>query len=235
MKILALGNSFSTDCTAHLGRMCDVYVRNLYIGGCSLERHAQNLTERSADYELQKDGVMLGDAHVTANEVIAGDAWDVITVQQASGFSGKYESHEPHLSVVLEHLHALCPTARVEWNQTWAYATTSTHAQFPDYGCDQARMRQKIYEVSHRVSAAHGLPIIEVGEAIALLRRLLPPDGTELCRDGFHLSLDYGRYAAALCWFKFFTGRSAMDVTFVPENTYFSCTNAIKKAADLYL
>ncbi len=204
MKILALGNSFSQDCTAHLGRMTDVHVRNLYIGGCNLERHASNLENRIADYEFQKDAEMLGDAHVTANEIIASDAWDVITVQQASPLSGIYESFEPHLSVVLRHIHTLCPTARVVWNQTWAYATYFTHAAFVNYNRDQALMQRMIEEASHRVAKENGLGLIEVGRAIAHLRAVLPPDGTELCRDGFHLSLDYGRYAAALVWAGYF-------------------------------
>ncbi|MBQ9785624.1 MAG: DUF4886 domain-containing protein [Clostridia bacterium] len=204
MKILALGNSFSQDCTAHLGRMTDAYVRNLYIGGCSLERHANNLENRVADYEFQKDGAMLGDAHVTANEIIASDTWDVITVQQVSQLSGLYGSFEPHLSVVLRHIRTLCPTARIVWNQTWAYATHSTHTGFVNYNRDQALMQEMIASASRRVADENGLGLIEVGRAIAHLREFLPPDGTELCRDGFHLSLDYGRYAAALVWARYF-------------------------------
>ena len=30
--------------------------------------------------------------------------------------------------------------------------------------------------------------------------------GLSLCRDGFHLSLDYGRFAAAATWLKTLTG-----------------------------
>jgi D-3-phosphoglycerate dehydrogenase len=56
--------------------------------------------------------------------------------------------------------------------------------------------------------------MIKVGEAIQTLRRTLTPDGTEFCRDGFHLSYDYGRYAGAYVWAKFF-GTEITD--FVPE------------------
>lgn len=205
LKILALGNSFSQDCTAHLEKMTSgTYVRNLYIGGCSLERHASNLESNVAAYSLQKDGVGLSANLVSANEVFASEAWDVITVQQVSGKSGLYESHYPYLTVVLDGIRKLCPSAKIVWNQTWAYATYSEHGDFPTYGCDQARMFEMIDVVSHRVSAENGLDIIEVGRAIQTLRKSLLHDGTELCRDGFHLSLDYGRYAAAYVWAKFF-------------------------------
>lgn len=205
LKILALGNSFSTDCTAHLEKMTSgAYIRNLYIGGCSLERHANNLDNKIADYSLQKDGIGLSDVNVTANEIIASEAWDIITVQQVSGLSGLYESHYPYLTTVLEHIRTLCPTAKIVWNRTWAYATYSTHGEFPKYDRDQSKMNTMIDEVSHRVASENGLDLIEVGKVIQALREHLPPDGTELCRDGFHLSLDYGRYAAAYVWAKFF-------------------------------
>ncbi|MBQ8310293.1 MAG: DUF4886 domain-containing protein [Clostridia bacterium] len=205
MKILALGNSFSADCTAHLEKMTSgTYVRNLYIGGCSLERHANNLNSRAAAYELQKDGIALSPDLVSANEIFASDAWDVITVQQVSGKSGLYDTYYPHLTTVLEQIRALCPNAKIVWNQTWAYATYSTHGDFPNYDCDQQKMFAMINETSHRVARENGLDVIEVGRAIQTLREQLPPDGTELCRDSSHLSLDYGRYAAAYVWAKFF-------------------------------
>jgi hypothetical protein len=43
--------------------------------------------------------------------------------------------------------------------------------------------------------------------------------GLSLHRDGYHLSLDYGRYLAALVWLKFFTGISPDKVTFAPDGT----------------
>ena len=47
MNILAIGNSFSRDATAYLHQLLTASgmentVVNLYIGGCSLERHWQN-------------------------------------------------------------------------------------------------------------------------------------------------------------------------------------------------
>ena len=45
MNVLFIGNSFSQDATVYLGRICndDIFVRNLYIGGCPLEWHANNI------------------------------------------------------------------------------------------------------------------------------------------------------------------------------------------------
>ena len=231
LKILALGNSFSTDCTAYSEKMTSgAYIRNLYIGGCSQERHANNLDNKIADYEFQKDGKNVADTLVTANEIIASEAWDVITVQQVSGLSGIYESYYPYLTTVLAHIRALCPTAKIVWNQTWAYATYSGHGDFVRYDRDQNKMYAMIDEVSHRVAAENGLDIIEVGRAIQALREQLPPDGTELCRDGFHLSFDYGRYAAAYVWAKYFH----LPVNdFLPEGTDAERIAQIRRICDM--
>ena len=43
IKILAIGNSFSQNATELLQLFDnDLYVRNLYIGGCNLKKHTDN-------------------------------------------------------------------------------------------------------------------------------------------------------------------------------------------------
>ena len=230
MKILALGNSFSEDCTAYLEKMTEgALVRNLYIGGCSLERHAANLRGDRADYQFQKDGKMIGSSLVSANGIFLGERWDVITVQQVSGASGIYETHGEYLETVLAFIRALCPTARVIWNQTWAYASYSTHPCFERYGCNRDRMHAAIDETSHRVAREYGLEILETGRAIDRLRNSPTEDQTELCRDGFHLSFDYGRYAAAYTWAKYF---SLPVNDFLPEGTDAKRIADIRKVID---
>ena len=60
MNILCIGNSFSQDATRYLHQISDeeLYVRNLYIGGCSLETHWNNIVESNEFYEYQKNGRM---------------------------------------------------------------------------------------------------------------------------------------------------------------------------------
>ena len=60
MKILAIGNSFSQDATKYLQSVAksageDLFVRNIYIGGCSLERHALNIKTGEAAYGYEED------------------------------------------------------------------------------------------------------------------------------------------------------------------------------------
>ena len=217
LKILGLGNSFSWDATTYLDRVADdLYVRNLHIGGCSLEMHVDKIRNKKAWYEFQERGVKIGEKTVSANDIIASEDWDYITVQQASHYSGVYESYEPYLTEVLDFIRKTCPGAKIIWHQTWAYAKDSTHGGFVTYNNDQELMWSKIEECSHRAVREHNLDgILEVGKAIQILRHTLEPaDSTDLCRDGFHLSYDYGRYAAAYVWAKYFS-QSITD--FVPE------------------
>ncbi len=65
LRILAIGNSFSQDSVEqYLWELFDaagipVIIGNLYIGGCTLERHFQNTVTGKPDYAYRKitDGV----------------------------------------------------------------------------------------------------------------------------------------------------------------------------------
>ena len=41
--------------------------------------------------------------------------------------------------------------------------------------------------------------------------------GDTLTRDGFHLSIPYGRYMAALVWGRVLTGKSVVGIDYAPE------------------
>ena len=61
IKILAIGNSFSQDATYYLHQIAaaddvDIKVVNLYIGGCSLERHWNNIQNEAEEYLLEENG-----------------------------------------------------------------------------------------------------------------------------------------------------------------------------------
>ena len=57
LKVLAIGNSFSIDATTYLKEMAladgvDLRVASAAIGGCSFERHYNNITNGTKDYHL---------------------------------------------------------------------------------------------------------------------------------------------------------------------------------------
>ena len=210
MKILCIGNSFSQDSTALLQLLTNkIKVRNLYIGGCSLDMHVANIENDAAKYELQENGEKMQNALVSIKEALTSDKWDYITVQQVSGRSGVYDSFYPYLDEVLDYVRKYSD-AEIVLHETWSYETGSGHPDFAIYNSDREQMAQAIKETYEKVSAKENLRIIRVGEAVQNLRAKPSFDykngGLSLNRDGFHLSLSYGRLLAASVWCKFFTG-----------------------------
>ena len=210
MKILSIGNSFSQDSTALLQLLTDkITVRNLYIGGCSLDMHAANIENDAAKYELQENGEKMQNALVGVKEALISDKWDYITVQQVSGRSGVYESFYPYLGELLDYVRKYSD-AEIVLHETWSYEIGSGHPDFAIYNSDREQMAQAIKETYEKVSVKENLRIIRVGEAVQNLRAKPSFDykngGLSLTRDGFHLSLSYGRLLAASVWCKFFTG-----------------------------
>ena len=236
MKILYIGNSFSTDATRYLQSVAgdELFVRNLYIGGCSLSMHAENIAAESASYEYQIDA--LPTEMESINNALLREKWDVISVQQVSGLSGISKSYEPHLEYVLGFVKRNCPDAKIVFHRTWAYEQTSTHSAFPHYDSDRKKMFSAIVETTSKIAEKYSLDIIPAGNAVEMARELAEFDitsgGMPITRDGFHLSFDYGRYLAALVHYKFHTGKSCLDVKFAPEGTDPEIIEKLKAIAD---
>lgn len=210
-KILAIGNSFSQDATALLQLLTDdLFVRNLYIGGCSLERHCNNIKSDERAYSYEENGAPLRREPISVKEALLSDKWDYVTLQQVSGLSGIEESFYPYLSELISYIRKYS-SAEIVLHRTWAYEVDSTHGAFERYGSSQKKMHEAIVRTYDNVSKKENLKIIDVGSAIADLRTLPEFDygngGLSLCRDGFHLSFNYGRFVAAAVWCKFFTGK----------------------------
>ncbi len=223
MNVLCIGNSFSQDATRYLHQISndEIFVRNLYIGGCSLETHMNNIKENNAYYEYQKNGRKL--KMISINDALKKKRWDYVTIQQVSQFSGVESTYEPYIGFIIDFIKAECPSAKIVFHRTWAYDPASTHGGFVTYNNDTEYMYKRIMEATDNIAKKYSLPIIDNATAIQRARTLDEFDtskgGVSINRDGFHLSLDYGRYLAGLTMYKFFTGKSAMEVEYEPEDT----------------
>lgn len=223
MNVLCIGNSFSQDATRYLHQISDdkIFVRNLYIGGCSLETHMINIKENNAFYEYQKNGRML--KMISINDALKKRKWDYVTIQQVSHFSGMVETYEPFIEFLIDYIKKECPSAEIVFHRTWAYDPASDHFGFAYYNKSTDYMYERIVEASSAIADKYGLRTIDNATAIQRARELdefnVEKGGVSINRDGFHLSLDYGRYLAGLTMFKFFTGKSATEVTYAPDDT----------------
>ena len=226
MKLLSIGNSFSVDAHHYLHDLAksggvNIECYNLYIGGCYLKRHWENYMNKSEDYELFINGIK--ERMISINEALEMEKWDIITLQQASGSSTKWETYEPYLGNLYAVIEVLCPDATVYIHKTWAYEELKYRDLFTgNLTENQALMYEQLSDCYERAAENIGVEIIPAGTVIQYLRdnteEFKPkPDGLFLTCDGFHLSIIYGRYAAALTWYSKLTGRRPHTAKLVPE------------------
>lgn len=228
MKILNIGNSFSYDASVYLYDIAksagvDITTLNLYIGGCSFERHAKNVNENIADYQPQYNGKFYPEHRCTIEDGLLFDDWDYVSIQQVSGLSGIYESYYPYVNTVVDKIRALRPNAKILMHETWAYEKGAPHGDFPRYECSQEKMHAALHDTYYKVAKEVGcVDVIPSGDVIMALRQLdefnVEKGGESLARDGFHLSLHHGRYAAAATWFQKLGLGDIEANTFVPSD-----------------
>lgn len=222
MKVLSIGNSFSEDAHRFLQDIAiagnvELLLVNLYIGGCSLERHYDNLIGERAEYTRQayypfENSVVKTD-NVWVSSEVEGTNWDVITLQQCSGLSGVYESYFPYLTELKDYCATACPDAEIMFHQTWAYAKNSDHPQFPlNYHSDQNFMYESLTDCVKKATEAVGIKTcIPSGKAWQNTRKT--SIGDNLTRDGFHGN-DLGCYLACACFYEKIFGKSILENSF---------------------
>ena len=226
IKILAVGNSFSVDAmNQHLFKILesagytDITLGNLYIGGCSLDTHYENLKRNKAEYVYYQntDGEWSQTGGSTPGSAFQAFAWDYVTIQQVSSDSGRPATYQ-NLTAVLDLIRQFEPKAKILWHMTWAYQKDSDHWAFQYYDKDQMTMYNAItatvQEQVKPLSAIYG--ILPAGTAIQNLRT--SGLGDTLTSDGHHLLDTYGDYTAALTWFCAITGESPDVVTYRPNS-----------------
>jgi hypothetical protein len=79
------------------------FVVNLYIGGCSLERHWSNVEKNDPVYQYQENGIIT-DRYVRISEILHSKLWDYIVTQQASHDSGWLDTYEPFSGLLFGYL-----------------------------------------------------------------------------------------------------------------------------------
>ena len=225
LKILFLGNSFSYDIAETFWNVADslldkeIHIGILGIGACTLVMHSRNLHFGNGEYEYKStnNGVWKSVLNVPANGYISGENWDYIVIQQASHQSGKPDSYDPHLKNVVDQLKALCPGARILWHMTWAYEPDCEYTYFSNYDHDTMKMYNAIVDtVKSTVLANEDIfAVIPSGTAIQNARTV--KEYANLCRDGFHLSIPYGRYVVALGLAALLIDPNLSQVTWKPQ------------------
>lgn len=239
MRILAIGNSFSEDAVEQylwdLGKEAgyDFVIGNAYRGGWSLMAHWKDASSKAADTEFRKviKGKRTNIGKRSLREIITDEPWDVITFQQVSQESGRPDSYEPGLSLLIGYVRALArvDSVRLGFHQTWAYAQDSEHRGFANYDRNQYLMYSSITTAVEEAMHYHKGDLVfyvPSGTAIQNARTTslasIQSEGKnvnrELTRDGFHLNYTVGRYIAACTWLETLTGISAVGFKTRPKS-----------------
>lgn len=216
MKVLAIGNSFSSDATRYLHKLAkangeSIKTVNLYIGGCSLERHYFNILENAKDYSFEFNGETTG-IKVTVKDALMSDSWDYITVQQQSSNATDYRTYQPYLNELVGYIKRYRPHSKIIVHQTWAYEDGSDMLlalKKYNTGAEMFSDIKASYEQAYKDIDAHGL--IPCGE---VFMKALENGVSKIHRDTYHAKYGIGRYALALTWFAYLTGKDPESVVF---------------------
>jgi hypothetical protein len=216
IKVLSIGNSFSEDAQRYLHGIAradgvDMKTVNLYIGGCSLEKHYRNMLSGNAVYDFQINGINYTGIKISIEDALLLDSWDYITVQQQSKQSCDAETFIPYIDELCEHIRTCCPKAKLLMMETWGYKEGSqmlTKAGYERHEEMLLDIRKAYKKISKRISADG---IIYAGEAVLLANK----SGYEnIYRDEFHMSKGFGRYMIGLTVYGTVTNNPIENNTF---------------------
>lgn len=225
MKILAIGNSFSEDATKFLHQIAkdgnmDVKVVNLYVPGCVLETHWENVIHSKADYEYQLNGLTVKMAAI--KEALLEEEWDYVTFQQGSTDSGLPETYYPYLTDLAAYVKELVPNAKQIIHQTWSYEPYTVHDAFSKYDKNKKKMYDMICVAYNQAAEKLNVPLIPCGDVVQKLCSYKEFDAANggqslYAEDGYHMHGVYGRFATAATWYEFVLGGNILENNFIPE------------------
>ena len=216
LKILCIGNSYSIDTMHYAYQILQdlgiekVTLGNLYIAGCPIGTHYNNLKEDKADYRFyyNDNGRWDQTENYTIKRALELEDWDFISFQQRSGYSGKpdyYVSLQP----LADEVRKTCPDSVFLWNMTWAYQEGYKGLETNNYSSQTAMYNAIVDTVESVILPNQSFEFVSpVGTAIQNARSSYV--GDSLTRDGFHLSYDLGKYIASLTSLKAMLG---LDIT----------------------
>lgn len=122
LNVLTIGNSFTDSLAAYWPQVvesagCSLHFERANHGGCELHRHWNYISNE------EKDPVYRMYQGYTAKlrDILAREAWDIVTIQQASHFSWRAETMQPFAGYIYEYVKKHAPQAEVRIQQTWAY------------------------------------------------------------------------------------------------------------------
>ena len=186
IRVLTIGNSFSEAMTNWLPLVAksagiEIEVEDITIGGCTMERHWNNITREANEpgFQFFKSFTYL--------QKITSKPWDFVTIQQASHESWRLESYRPYAKLLRDYIRENAPTAKVLIQMTWAWRQDDPrYITLPQKWQDdplyelgkqdpQGYMHFRILQAYHQIAQELGLRIIPTGIAVQAARQTQSP------------------------------------------------------------
>ena len=211
LKVLMIGNSSSRPVVRTLPALAKsagvrLDIASLYIGGCSLERHARNIKNDAAEYLIERNnnGERLKREKARISEWLPKEKWDIVTIQQASPLSWRPETFEPWGDEVIAEIRRLAPQAEIVVQETWSYNAADGRLKKEGkgaWGFGQDEMYRRIHEAVGSFAKRRGLRVIPTGAAIQAVRAKGGEDVVGNGGDTIHLN-EAGEKIQAEVWLK---------------------------------
>ena len=227
LKVLCIGNSFSADTIEHVPNIAlnsnvkNVKFGNLYIGGCSLNKHYNNAINNIASYEyfVNEGKGWSSSYNHSILSVIKSEEWDYISIQHGTGDGSRYADINSYLK--LESLIGFIKAnasgnPKIAFNMTWVGEKGSHEELINVFNNDTQAYYESICNLTkNTISKSMYLDLISpTGTAIQNARTA---SLGSLNRDGYHLSYTTGRYAAGLTFFMAITGKDISNIKWAPS------------------
>lgn len=241
LKILSIGNSFSSDCLsyvpiimAQMGLKVEIGI--LYHSSCSLQMHWENRAAANYytfHYFKQSEGKWKQEDNKTLSYGLGFDDWDIVLLQQNSTNAYDYSTVQPYLNDLIDLVAASLPRVTFGWILTHAWATG--YSGYTTNGITQAEYVEGTKAVAKRVMENSACQLLlPYGIAIDLARKdsTLSAIGDELCHtDKVHLlegiACQTAAYANATAIAKFINNRKSIVGDTTRVDSTFLTTYAI--------
>ncbi len=228
LKILAIGNSFTSNATAFMPWLINqlngdsICIARLIQTACTLQMHWNSHLKDSPDYYFfySDNGKWVNSDVKNIDTVLELLDWDAIVIQQASHLSGIYSTYQPYLDNLVSLFYETNPGAKLAWHYTWAYTPGTTNAAFKDYGSDSEKMYNAIIDAGDKASKNFDITIPSA-TLIKLMREEFKEVENGFTEDGLHISYDPALFALTSLWYeKLITpsvGTSCLDFATLPS------------------
>lgn len=171
LRLLTVGNSFSQNATRYLPNLASaggykLVHRPIVVGGASMQLHAEKAQKYDKDAQ---DPAGLYANRRSLQQELAAEAWDFVTIQQASIKSHDLSTYRPYAAQLRDYIAKYAPSAKLLVHETWAYRCDDPRfaVKSPKSGepPTQEAMYRGLAGAYRTIAAELGAPLIPVGDA----------------------------------------------------------------------